>query len=387
MPGAWGRVVSPNGQALPVLKSAGDVLREMGVTTMRSGGSVSQSMRWKDWRGPMWSRPSNDQVWGDSLLAGWGPFEVIDMCAALSIEPIITLAYDVNDVEDFADLVEYAFGDPEKTAWGKRRAADGHPDIYNVTVFELGNEQYNPFFVEQVAAMEQRAKAVGAPPLHYMFPSNGGLNPADIAKYQALGLPADRYMPDLHVGAGGAVGAARGLFGGNPAFPQSAINCETNAGSHDQTRALNEAADLIDFFTAETSVTDRIYARTASFCTGTSTQFDQWDQGISFFLPNGTYLQPPGYVHKMISSTWAEESLQAKSSGGSANFHVAAQRQRSGGSAKPQLVLRLVNGDGGKQDVQLSIDGAQFAQGTPCTMDTLAVRLLPSRVCAGTRHT
>jgi len=25
----------------------------------------------------------------------------------LSIEPIITLAYDVNDVEDYADLVEY----------------------------------------------------------------------------------------------------------------------------------------------------------------------------------------------------------------------------------------------------------------------------------------
>lgn len=62
MPGPWGRVISPSGEALPVLKSAGDVLREMGVTTMRSGGSVSQSMRWKDWRGPMWSRPSNDQI-------------------------------------------------------------------------------------------------------------------------------------------------------------------------------------------------------------------------------------------------------------------------------------------------------------------------------------
>jgi hypothetical protein len=28
-------------------------------------------------------------------------------------------------------------------------------------VFELGNEQYNTLFVEQVAAMEQRAAAVG----------------------------------------------------------------------------------------------------------------------------------------------------------------------------------------------------------------------------------
>ena len=30
------------------------------------------------------------------------------------------------------------------------RAADGHPAPYNIRVFELGNEQYNPHFVEQV---------------------------------------------------------------------------------------------------------------------------------------------------------------------------------------------------------------------------------------------
>jgi hypothetical protein len=81
------------------------------------------------------------QTWGSSLLAGWGPFEVIDMCNALDIEPIITLAYDVNDKDDFADLVEYCWGDAVTTAWGRRRAADGHPAVYNITVVELGNEQ------------------------------------------------------------------------------------------------------------------------------------------------------------------------------------------------------------------------------------------------------
>jgi hypothetical protein len=40
--------------------------------------------------------PSQQLTWGDSLLSGWGPFEVIDMCVALGIEPIITLAYDSN---------------------------------------------------------------------------------------------------------------------------------------------------------------------------------------------------------------------------------------------------------------------------------------------------
>lgn len=56
MPGAWGRVVAKDGSLTAALKSAGDVLTEMGITLMRSGGSVSQSMRWKDWRGPAWNR-------------------------------------------------------------------------------------------------------------------------------------------------------------------------------------------------------------------------------------------------------------------------------------------------------------------------------------------
>ena len=73
MPGAWGRLADKSGQLLPVLKSGADLLTKMGVTSMRSGGSVSQSMRWKDWRGPQWNRPSVGQIWGSSFLAGWGP--------------------------------------------------------------------------------------------------------------------------------------------------------------------------------------------------------------------------------------------------------------------------------------------------------------------------
>lgn len=30
------------------------------------------------------------QVWKACLLSGWGPFEMIDMCNALGIEPVIT---------------------------------------------------------------------------------------------------------------------------------------------------------------------------------------------------------------------------------------------------------------------------------------------------------
>ena len=151
-------------------------------------------------------------------------------------------------------------------------------------------------------------------------------------------------LPDLHVGAGGAAEEAAGLFANPPVkgFDTGAINAETNAGSHDMTRALNEAADLIDWFTTPEETASRLYARTASFCSGSSNnaslraratrtcsmrrthadprplfrparsrQFDSWDQGISFFLPNMTWYQPPGYVHVMFTQTWAETTVQA----------------------------------------------------------------------------
>ena len=40
-----------------------------------------------------------------------------------------------------ADLIDYCHGGAD-TTWGAKRIADGHPQPYNVTTFELGNEQY-----------------------------------------------------------------------------------------------------------------------------------------------------------------------------------------------------------------------------------------------------
>eukprot|EP01052_Picozoa_sp_SAG31_P040220 SAG31_NODE_5774_length_2332_cov_2.833856_3_plen_440_part_00 len=71
MPGAWGRVRDQRGRALPMLRSAADMMERMGITAIRSGGSASQSMRWKDWRGAVYNRPSGSQIWGRSLLAEW----------------------------------------------------------------------------------------------------------------------------------------------------------------------------------------------------------------------------------------------------------------------------------------------------------------------------
>ena len=131
MPGLWGRV-----DGTSALRSTVEAMQEMGVSVIRQGGTVSQSFAWKEWRGPPWNRSSMGHTWGDSLVGSWGLFEMIDLCNAVGIKPVVTLAYDTNKAQDWADLVEYLYGD-NTTEWGSLRIADGHQEPYYLDTMEL----------------------------------------------------------------------------------------------------------------------------------------------------------------------------------------------------------------------------------------------------------
>lgn len=234
---------------------------------------------------------------------------MIDYAAALGAEPIVTTTM-TSTPDELADLVEYCWGNAS-TELGARRVSDGHPLPYRLRYVELGNEQYNGDYLAQVAAMEARANAVGATgQLHYVFPDNAGVRGDDVAKAAALGLGA-RLVTDLHVGADGALAAANTTLSSHAAgglTDDSVVNFETNAGTHNHGRALAEAADLNAFLNAGER---RVLARTASFCHGRSGHFDMFDQAIAFFLPNMTWLQPPGHVHAMVTASWQPRVIAA----------------------------------------------------------------------------
>ena len=308
-----------------MLRSGVDTLRAMGTRVIRVGGSFTDGNGyfWKKWRGPPWARPSLSWTWGTSLVGGWGIFEALDMCDQAGIACVITTAAYSNgggdedppccSPDDMADLVEYVFGSND-TTWGRVRHADGHPAPFNMTYVELGNEQYNAKFVAQAAAMEARAKAVGAEGrLVYLFPSTNGsyyLNATDGPRAEALGMGA-RLTADIHVGSGGGIEAARAMVARHPNWTMGLANAETNGINHHMQRALEEAADLNDWFN-ESRLAPRLLFRTASFCMERSGHAPGlWDQGLSFFLPNMTWLQPPGHVHAVLASTWQPHNVLA----------------------------------------------------------------------------
>eukprot|EP01044_Picomonas_judraskeda_P008898 COSAG03_NODE_1049_length_4950_cov_49.608534_2_plen_611_part_00 len=321
-PGQWGRL-----KGLPVLAEGAKWLADMGTKIFRMGGSFCDDSAyfWKRWRGKPWTRPTVSTSWGHDFEGGWGPFESIDMANAMDIVAVMT-TFAVGDVqmpatrsdsattrpltpEDMADLVEYSFGDAT-TKWGKIRIEeDQHPTIYNWSYIELGNEQYNPDFVEQVAAMEARAKKVGmGGKLNYLFPSSWnavpqGVNATDAPKAAALGM-GDRLLCDLHTLDGYIVPPTRplqmdldqiGQHWGVPRFhdvlqsnttgPQGwgALNLETNCGDHTLRRALEEGYDL-NMFANEGNL--RLKGRAASFCMERSGYQEGGlnDQGLVFFL-------------------------------------------------------------------------------------------------------
>jgi alpha-L-arabinofuranosidase len=227
----------------------------------------------------------------------------LDVCYALEIECVVTMSRN-HSVQDVVDLVDYAYGDAT-TAWGSVRINnDSHPKPYRLTGVELGNEQANDDWVDQIQAMEARAAAIGLgtpSPFYYLYPEST-LHGGDVAALKAANFPAAKVMADTHVGwGGGREIIAQNFKIAGPDYNVTGINCEVNGMVNVFSRALEEAADLIDFDNAPSDEYARTRARMSSFLNERSGHFTKYDQGLSFWLPNMTWITPPGYVHVMTA--------------------------------------------------------------------------------------
>ncbi|WP_263408320.1 alpha-L-arabinofuranosidase C-terminal domain-containing protein [Terriglobus tenax] len=117
------------------------------------GGSFASTYRWKEGIGPYESRGYHPNTyWGGySDYFGFGTDEFLNLCKKLNAEPLITLAAPDTSpeaIEYALDWIRYV-NDPPMTEWGQRRAANGHPEPYNVRYFQIDNEPMNNGFTAQ----------------------------------------------------------------------------------------------------------------------------------------------------------------------------------------------------------------------------------------------
>jgi alpha-L-arabinofuranosidase len=137
--------VRKNGMLRPDLLQS---LRDLKPPFIRwPGGSFASTYKWKDGIGPYVSRKYHPNVmWGGySDYYGFGTEEFLDLCKQLDAKPLIVLAAtstEPNMVQYAMDWVHY-LNDPPTTELGKLRAANGHPEPYNIKYFQIDNEPMN----------------------------------------------------------------------------------------------------------------------------------------------------------------------------------------------------------------------------------------------------
>ncbi|MDD2601179.1 MAG: DUF1080 domain-containing protein [Kiritimatiellae bacterium] len=134
------------------------------------GGCYASGYRWKDGIGAQHQRKAHPlMMWDDKDVNSFGTDEFIEMCRQVGAEPLIvvnigTRQWNRNDQEhDFLrealDWMEYCNG-PADSKWGKVRAANGHPEPYNVKYWEIDNETWGMQAAPYAAAVNRFGPAM-----------------------------------------------------------------------------------------------------------------------------------------------------------------------------------------------------------------------------------
>ena len=368
-PGEWGRF-----KGLPVRKDVGEGLVDQGVTVLRQGGCMANApeYRWKNMTGPRDRRPPYKGWWQPYSSHGWGIFEFLNFCEAAGFLGIPDVHMG-EPPQDMADFIEYANG-PATSAWGAKRAADGHPAPYQLKHLQLGNEeQVNDDYWQKFKPMAEAIWAkdpaiilvVGdfaygekfTDPFNFKGAAGRITTLAAHQKILQLARQHNREVWfDIHLGTEGPRPDWGGFFSYVDALERIAegakhrvVVFEFNAGNHAQRRAL---ANALAINAIERD--GRLPIATSANCLQPDGQNDNdWDQGLLFLNPSQVWLQPPGYVTRMISRHYQPLLVKSDVQIPGSVLDLTAKRSQDG----RVLVLQIVNPGDDAQTAQLTLDG------------------------------
>ena len=131
--------------------------KEYNIKAIRwPGGNYTSGYNWKNGIGLWDERPClKNRAWGGLDPNYLGTDELMRFCELTGVEPIIGVGYNTSLIteQDIADWVEYCNG-PVSSEYGAKRAANGHPEPYDVKYWGIGNEVYGTYQQGNVTASE-----------------------------------------------------------------------------------------------------------------------------------------------------------------------------------------------------------------------------------------
>jgi alpha-L-arabinofuranosidase len=153
------------------------------------GDTIDTRFKWEDTVGPIQDRPGHfNSAWGYWSQDGMGLLEYLELAEELHASPVLAVwaGYTLTGtvvpqsqlqpyVQSALDEIQYATG-PTTTYWGAQRAADGHPAPFDVSMVEIGNEDffdgsgsYNayryPMFANAIRAAYPQIKLIATTPV------------------------------------------------------------------------------------------------------------------------------------------------------------------------------------------------------------------------------
>ncbi|MBQ6474316.1 MAG: hypothetical protein IJJ33_20210 [Victivallales bacterium] len=253
-----------------------EALRCLGVKLLRwPGGNYAGEYRWDDGlipadqRAPIQSYMENET---HTYTHGFDSNDLctddfIALCRELGAEPSITLNLTWDTPERSAAWVEYCNGAPD-TPGGALRAAQGHPEPYNVKLWSLGNE---PGYGHMEGAQTPQEYApLARRHAEAMLAVDSSLELTSAGPYP---------LPDWVEGAG------RPLADLAPMVSLHCYNCQT--GRHDFTTPENTSATIRRLLGDLDNTFDKIRKLTALLPSNMSIAFDEWNIWYSWFREVG----------------------------------------------------------------------------------------------------
>jgi alpha-L-arabinofuranosidase len=265
-------------------------------------------------------------------------------------------------IQDALDLIEFANGSAA-SAWGRKRAAMGHPAPFNLKMIGVGNEQWGPQYVERY---ERFAKAIKAKyPKITLITSAGPFAGDDRFRYlwgEMRRLKADivdehyymapkwfrdnvgRYDDYPRSGPKVFAGEYAAQSSGRGGLPENRNDWECAMSEAAFITGLERNADVVLM-----SSYAPLFAHVDAW---------QWTPNLIWFDNLRSYGTANYYVQKLFSVNRGSRILPVQINGSAKNgqqnlFASASIDDRTG-----EVILKMVNTDAAAREVRVSLAGA-----------------------------
>jgi len=371
------------------------------------GTDLANRYQWKKTVGPVEERPININRWNTEFAhrltpdyyqtAGLGFFEYFQLAEDIGAAPLPILncgmACQFNTAEltpldqlqpyidDALDLIEFANGDVT-TKWGKMRSKMGHPQPFNLKLLGVGNEQWEPQYIERYKVFEKAIlskypdiKIVsGAGPyaegeyFNYAWKELKQLKPSLIDEHYYkppswFFTNASRYDNYERTGPKIFAGESAAHVRSNPVDGE---------GMNDWEAALAEAAFMTGLERNADVVQMCSYAPLFSHIDAW-----QWRPDLIWFDNLNTVATPNYYIQKLFSTNKGTDVVKIleddKAIAGKDSLYASAVIDKQ----KNELIIKMVNNSPASQIIELNLTGIKLAK-VDATLQTLVTNDLNS---------